>query len=301
MTTHTDVRTLIPEDQEQLVLFLMRHVPTSLSLLSNVEKFGVQSEQEESLHAHYIGVFDDGLLQGILSLGIDDLVMVQCPQSHHLDHLMAAWRDWFDGGARGCIGPKLQIDYLCGLMNLNAEHVGINNTETVYGVETASLKGMHDAHEYSCRLAQAEDMPLLCAWYHTFLLELLPLKDNEALRQKIYDDRCLRLKNQQLFLFTDAAGVSIGMIEVVVLACERVQVGALFLPPDLRGKNIGMKLLQCLGIWLREHNVKHIYFLAAPSFEKLTRQACELGFEEMGHISIVLFREAISPTKEQVA
>lgn len=301
MTTHIDVRTLIPEDQEQLFFFLSQHEPTSLALLSNIEKFGIQSEQAEISQAHYIGVFDDGHLQGVLSLGIDDLVMVQCPQSHYLDYLIEAWRDWFDGGARGCIGPKLQIDDLCRLINLNAEHVGINNTETVYGIEAASLVFTHDVDEYSCRLAQAEDMPLLCAWYHSFLLELLPLKDNESLRQKIYNDRWMRLKNQQLFLFTDTAGVSIGMIEVVVLAREIVQVGTLFLPPDLRGKNLGIKLLHCLGLWLRDHDVTRIYFLAAPPLEKLTQQACALGFEEMGHISVVLFREAISPPKEQIS
>ncbi len=296
MTTFgPDVRTLEAADAPLLDAFLCRHVPTSLALLANLRAGGIVCE-ERPQQAHYIALADRHGIHGVLALGTDDLVFIQCPEIGRIPFLVQAWKAWFAGGALGLAGPRDQIDKVIGLLGGEALPFRFSNTEQVFAAPTAQVVLPSRAGDaLSCRLATESEFPLLCAWQLSFLMETMRHEDTEALRAHLHQDMLGRFQQHRLFVLCDGNNQPLATAQAVLAVRETVQIGGVYVPPESRNRGYGRALVALLAGWLAQRDVTRMVFFSNRQTATFSTMAEALGFRSAGAFGLALFNQPVSP------
>ena len=288
------VRTLGAADAPALEDFLHRHASTSLAMLSNLRTNGIVCDGYPG-QAHYLAIDDRHGIQGVLALGTDDMVQVQCPNPDHLKRLVEAWSKWFSGGAKGLCGPRAQIDRLIGLLGGEALPFHLNNTEQVLSLRTAETIRPPVTAMLACRPATEAEFPLLCAWQLSLLIETMHQADSETLRQQVLSDMSAGFSAGQLFVLCDTQGQPLAMARIVLAAGDVVQIGGGYVPPEFRGRYMGRTMLAELAFWLRQRNINMLVLMTNRRSVALNQAAQAVGFRPDGDFGLVIFGSPVSP------
>lgn len=299
------VRSLGEEDAPRLDAYLCHHISTSLAMLSNLRRGGLVCDGLP-FQAHYLAAVDRHGIHGTLSLGSDDLVLLQCPRvTDALPLLLTAWGEWFDGGARALAGPVDQVEAALALLKRpqdtrppdDALPIRLRNIERVYGVSPERVILPPEAEAFSCRLAAEDEFAELCAWRLSFLMDVAKLQDSEALRQRVHRDMLDAFERGELYVLSDAHLSPVAMATAVLSVQEAVQIGGFYVPPDLRRRGYFRILMAQLAVWLGRRGVSVVSFLSSGALDGINRAAETLGYLHKGDFELVLFDRPISPSK----
>lgn len=298
MATGPRIRTLAAEDLPALREFLMLHPDSSMHMLANLRAGGIVCKGEAQ-QAHYIGAFERSRLVGVLALCTNDMVLVQCPEPEHLAQLTTAWRDWFDGGAMGLIGPRAQVEQLAALLGGERLPFRLNNTEQMLTLPCKDVI-MPQPVSGEVRWSSPDDLEKLYGWRTACLHEVLGLALSEALVEQVRADvdgetaarhLAVLVEGEQLTACAQIAHEQDGLIKL----------GLVYVPPEHRRRGLAKQVLAGLMQIAAARGVQHASLYTTRRHVALNQAATSVGFKPYGDFGVILFSEPVKPPKRTSA
>lgn len=293
-----ELRTLEAADQPGFEAFLLQHAEGSLPILANLQHGGVEC-RGQPLQAHYIGHFRKGRLTGVLALGTNDLVYLQCPLAEELTLLVGAWRDWFDGGCHGLVGPRAQVEQVTALLGGEALPFRLNNTEQIYSRDLMQpLPTLPE--DQRTRPVETADLERLYGWRTAFLHETLGLPLSEHLVEQVRADLDAQVSAGHLLVHTHGE-VPVAMGLIMVELSGITQYGGIYVPPELRQRGYASWLLAGMNHLTQARGNRIAQLLSTRRHVGLNMAAQANGFKLYGDFGIILFDEPVSPPATRAA
>lgn len=154
------IRPLSDDDKPQLVKFLRERIDTSMFMLSNLDRASV-IYRHQPYHGVYLGALDqDGQINGVLVQYWNKMLMMQAPDLHVLNHLLADCADHFDQPVAGFLGDDRQILHAIAHFKLSDDAFAINRPEARFGLELEQLKPLPE--RANLHFAHASNMDQCC-------------------------------------------------------------------------------------------------------------------------------------------
>ena len=297
MTMGPDIRTLEARDRPALEGFLQRHAEGAMPLLAQLQRGGIVCEGLPN-QAHYLGAFDRGLLTGVLALCSNDLVMLQCPLPDVLTRLIAVWKDWFEGGCIGLIGPRAQVEQAAGLLGGEALPFRLNNTEQILTRDLQDPLPLLLSSQL-VRPAMMDELEPLYGWRTAFFHETLSLPLTQELVEQARADLDAQAATGRLALLTHN-NVTVGMGLIMTELAGVAQLGGLYVPPDLRQRGYGKALLAGLLHVAADRGNRKAMVMTTKRHVAINSAATANGFKPYGDFGIILFDQPVSPPKIQL-
>jgi GNAT superfamily N-acetyltransferase len=287
-----DIRTLTEADRPALEGFLQQRAESSLALLGNLTRGGVVCTGQP-WQAHYLGLYRHNALVGVLALGTNELVYLQCPLTEDLTLLVQAWREWYEGSCRGLIGPRAQVEHVAGLLGGESLPFRLNNTEQIYSRDLMQPLPAQPEDQQT-RPATSADLERLYGWRTAFLHEILNLPLSEQLVEQVRADLDAQASHGHVVLHSHG-GVPVAMGLVMVELAGIAQFGGLYVPPEFRLRGYGSWLLAGLCQLAQGRGNRTAQLLSTRRHVGINQAALLSGFKLYGDFGIILFDEPVTP------
>lgn len=290
-------RTLVADDLAALTEFLLLYPDSSTHLLTNLRLGGIVCK-EEIYQAHYIGVFERSRLKGVLALGTNDMVLVQCPDINHLTELVRCWREWFDGGAMGLIGPRPQVEHLAGLLGGDKLPFRLNNTEQMLSLTCSQV--VVPPVMGKVRWSIPDDLEKLYGWRTACLNEVMGLPLTPALVEQVRADVDGETAARHLAVLLDGDQLA-ACAQIAHEQDGTIKQGLVYVPPERRGQGLAKQVLAGLMQLAAARDVQRAVLFTTRRHVAVTRAALAVGFKLYGDFGIILFDEPVKPPKLKAA
>lgn len=292
MSLSPRTRLLDVDDLPALREFLLAHPYKTMHLLADVAAGGIICHGEER-QAHYIGAFERSRLCGVMALGTNDLVLVHCPDPSQLDELIEVWRDWFDGGAMGFVGPRNQLDQIIATLGPERLNVRLNTSEQVFGLDCARLLPA-PAPRGLVRWALPDDLETLYGWRMACLNEIFNFPLEEYLFEQIRADVDGEMSARHLAVLQIGDQLA-GFAQISAEQDNIIKVGLVYISPEWRTQHLTHELLAGLVARSAERGVTHVALFTAPRYLPLIHAATACGFSAADDFGILLLNTPIRP------
>lgn len=292
------IRTLNADDLPVLTEFLLQHGDSSMHMLANVRLGGIICKGE-AFQAHYIAAFERSRLRGVIALGSNDMVLVQCPDPTHLTELVRSWREWFDGGAMGLIGPRAQVEHMALLLGGERLPFRLNNTEQMLSLDCAEVV-MPERMIGEVRWSKPDDLEKLYGWRTACLHEALRLPLSEALVEQVRADVDGETAARHLAVLLDGDQ----LVACAQIAHEQdglIKQGLVYVPPERRGQGLAKQMLAGLMQLSAARGVRRAVLFITRRHIEISRAALSVGFKPYGDFGVILFDEPVKPPKIKTA
>ncbi len=297
MPASLKIRTLTADDLPALTEFLLLYPDSSMHMLTNIRLGGIVCK-EEAYQAHYIGAFERSRLKGVLALGTNDMVLVQCPDTNHLTELVRSWREWFDGGAMGLIGPRPQVEFLAGLLGGEKLPFRLNNTEQMLSMNCDQV--IMPAQMGVVRWSHQDDLEKLYGWRTACLNEVLGMPLTPALVEQVRADVDGETAARHLAVLLDGDQLA-ACAQIAHEQDGTIKQGLIYVPPERRKKGLARQMLAGLVHLAAQRGVKRAVLFTTRRHVEVTRAAFAVGFKLYGDFGIILFDEPVKPPKLKAA
>lgn len=287
----SEVRTLDPADAEALEAFLQQHIAQAHPLLAQLADGGLDNRQGP-LQAHYLAAFEKKKIKGLLALCNSGYVMPLCPDTALLNELVDRWAEWFKGDTLGLIGPREQIDVL--LARLGGEELPFrfNNTEQILALGPDNFSAPLTPSPYPIRYAEMEDAEHLYGLRTALLHEVAGLPLTPELVEQVRADVDADIATGSLFMM-EGPDRPVGLGQILDRQRGLLQIGGIYLLPELRNRGLGRALLAGLCHFLKQET---LILFTTKRHIALNRAALRLGFHFAGEQSLILFNEPVVPS-----
>lgn len=297
-TTNQRIRTLTAEDLPALTEFLLLYPDSSMHMLAELRAGGIVCTGEPH-QAHYLGAFVRSRLKGVLALGSNDMVMVQCPDLLQLDQLMRCWRDWYDGGAMGLIGPRAQVEHIAAQLGGDKLPFRLNNTEQMLSIACAEAT-LPQPMAGLVRWSKEDDLEKLYGWRMACLNEVLrmPLLTEvvEQIRADVDGETAAR--HLAVLVIGDQL---VGCAQIASEQDGIIKLGLVYIPPERRGQGLAKQLLGGMMQIAAERGVKRAVLFTTKQHVAMVRAAMAVGFKPYGDFGVILFDAPVKPPRSKAA
>lgn len=287
----TDVRTLGPQDREQLEAFLEARPATTMFMRTNLRIADIASRPESRHEAAYAGAFSSGELVGAASQNWKGIVLVAGESG-----ITEAAREVVSAAGLdiiGLSGPLEAVDRARDGLGLAERATSLDTPEHLYSLRLDELEVPELLHrkDVECRMPRSEEFELLCKWsldYHLWLGG----DENDAgakgipqrLRQKIRHGQCRVLE-------VDGEPVSYTGFNAALPG--QVQVGGVWTPPEHRDHGYARSVVAGHLLDARGAGVERAILFTAEDNLPAQRAYEALGFERTGEYGLVFFEEPV--------
>lgn len=275
------IRKAGPEDATALGAFLLEHVESSMFLLGNLDAYGTDNTDHPHGTTFFLQETGDGII-GVFGATNGGLLMCQIPRLTALEaqtyaHLLKGYT------LRGMTGASEQVTLILDALPLVGAVWQVNHDEPLYALDLAKL----DAPDVILRAPQDADRDTLAAWFDAYMTETRTHPGGDAAQHRaasaIGSDRVrLLVEDGQITAMTGLNAVARGV----------VQIGGIFVPPELRGQRRAGRVIAAHLVELRASGFHRAVLFANSD---AAAQAYErIGFERIGSYRVALLQDPIT-------
>lgn len=272
-------------DLAELRGFLERHVETSMFLLGNLEAHGLEGSSHPHATRYFLWCDPDGALEGVFGATRSGFLMCQMPAI--TDAASRAFVAELQGtGVLGITGAEAQVEAVLKALPIPVAAWQYNDTQPLYGMACADLPDLTP----EIRHASEADRPLLERWFTALEMDTGLASEEAAARDG--KDRAGAAIGSDRFVFLLENGQPVAMSSINAKAGDAVQVGGVYVPPELRGKGRGGRVVAHHLTAARSRGTRRaILFAASPSAARVYER---IGFERVGDYRVAVLNDAVT-------
>ena len=279
-------------DAKKLEHFLSGHIETSMFLLSNMRRSGLEYKDKE-YHGNYLGHVDEaGNFTGVLAHYWNGIIIVQTSDDFSLGKLITVFCDGETRPVAGVLGADGQAKTVIKRLGLSGEAFATNRSEGLYALDLDRLSLPLDFDYSRSKLVEAKrlDRVVLKRWIKAYEIETLGSEDDGALEKHVQN------RVERIFGDTDCwallnDGSPVSLCGFNARLPEIVQIGPVYTPPEYRNRGFARVLVGLTLQKVKEQGVrKAILFTDNPA---ATKAYLAIGFEKIGSYRIALLKQPI--------
>ncbi|MFS8180241.1 GNAT family N-acetyltransferase [Pseudovibrio denitrificans] len=291
------IEKLSNEHKEATWQFLMKHAYSSMFLLNNIDKTGL-NYTGELYSGEYWAAFDDkGEVKGVIAHFWNGNLMVQAPEQDALAALTTYFLKHANRPIAGMVGDGEQTLYVLDQLGLPNEAYITNRSEGLYqlALEDLQLPDKALAEHFKLIPTSAADTQLLFDWLKAYELEAFGGEPSEEHDEHIRN-RVSQMQEGDFawVLLNDGEPVSLSGFNATLP--EIVQVGPVWTPPEHRNNGYARITVALTLTAARASGAqKSVLFTDHPAAAKAYEA---IGFKENGSFHIALLKDAVEMSKE---
>jgi len=284
-----EIRVVEAADAPRVVEFLLRHLDSSIILLSNIEKAGVV-DRGEPLQATYAARFDpQGAVTALAGHMWNGNIVLQGDAGLEQATLLASQRS--GRAVQGILGPWASVcraRQALGLADTRARH---DERELLFALDLGELvvPELLSAPGVELRVpSERETETWVAAWRVEYCVESLGSPRTPELEQSSREGmKAWRDRGMLWVLLVDGEGVA--MTAFNSTARGVVQVGNVYTPPPLRSRGYARAAVAASLVDARAAGAKRSTLFTAESHVAARRAYAALGYRPVGDYGLVLF------------
>lgn len=284
------IRRLVNSDQNEVETFLSQHIETSMFILSNIRKKGLDYHGGD-FEGEYFGAFDTDGLKGLIVHSWNNIIMVQAPQPDVLSDLYQALITNMTRPFAGILGHVEQGQYILDKIQLDADQFATNHVEDLYKLDLSALKipKITDA-KVQMVVLEHRHFDLAVAWMKAYDIEALGAQDNDRLMEKSITSVKQRIEIKNTWVL-EVDGVLVSLSGFNAELDDIVQIGPVWTPPEHRSKSYARALVALTLEHARTQGVKNAILFTSSKPARKAYQA--IGFEHSGQFQLSLLKNPI--------
>ena len=278
------IRLAEAKDVPALAAFLEARIETSMFLLSNLERLGI----DDTTHPHGTRFFlretGDGIT-GVFGATNAGFLMCQLPgltvtEAQTYAHLLKGYT------LQGMTGVADQAGLILSALQVPQSAWLINHDEPLYRL---SLHGF-DAPGVVTRIAEDGDVPLLARWFTDYMVATGTRSAEDAPAEAML--RAEQAVGSERVRLLVEGGTPVAMAGINAQAGDAVQVGGVFVPPELRGQGLGGRVVAgLLADKAAKSAMTAILFANSPAAARTYER---IGFERIGDYRVAVLAKALT-------
>ncbi len=286
------IERLSNQHKQDACQFLMNHPYSSMFLLSNIEKAGLEFTGEP-FSGEYWGAFDEaGELTGILAQFWNGNLMTQAPDPIALEALTSHLLQTVERPVACLVGDSEQASYVLSKLGLPADAYNTNRSEGLYQLVLDDLQLPANAPSDQFKLigSSEADSSLLFDWLKAYELEAFSSEPSEKHDAHILNRVAQMQKHDSswVLLHRDQP-VSLSGFNATLP--EIVQVGPVWTPPEHRNNGYARVIVALTLQAAQQRGVqKSVLFTDNPAAAKAYEA---IGFKQNGSFHLALLKEPI--------
>lgn len=287
-----DARLLGTEDAALLEAFLRQHSDSSMFLLSNLRRAGLE-DHGEPYQASYAGSFDGGQLQGVVAHCWNGFLLLQAPEGLELAlrSVLAHTKPQRGRKIAAFIGPTSQVQQARKTLGLSAAATRPSDSEWLYGLDLAELRPPEALRtgflEYRPPLPR--EHALLCEWRMAYEVESLGAEPGAELREAAQQHVTDQIEEGRIWVAV-TRGTPVSMAAFNATLPDLVQLGGTYTPHVQRGRGFAQVAVAGALLAARERGVRRaVLFTSNPS---AVRTYERVGFRRVGEYAVQILLNA---------
>jgi len=283
------------KDKERALTFLRGRVQSSMFLLGNIEKQGLEYTGEMFSGDYWAAISDTSQILGILAYFWNDIVCVQEPDRQALDKLILYFQETVHEPVAGLVGDGDQIAQVLNTIQIPDHLFDISRREALYQLQLESLKEPipHAGQILKMVPTSQVEAQLLFDWLKAYEFEALGKQGSTT-----HDEHINR--RVEMMQTSETSWVLLDNGSPVSLSCfnsplpEIVQVGPVWTPPQLRGKGYARSLVAKTLQQARAKGVSQSVLFTDNTAAAKAYEA--IGYQQTGSYHLALLKEPQSLT-----
>jgi len=271
-------------DTMAMAAFLEAHIETSMFLLGNLELFGTDNTTHPYGTAFFLRETGDGIT-GIFGCTNAGFLMCQLPglsrtEAQTYAHLLKGYT------LRGMTGAAEQVATILGALPVAEDAWAMDADEPLFSHDLANLPGA----DADLRRPVEADCAVLEAWMRAYLTETGTGAGRDVDQEaQARADRAIAEDHTRILFEGDAP---VAMTALNARAGGAVQIGGVYVPPDLRGAG---RAGQAVAAHLRElaqAGVTRAILFAAS--DAAASAYTKIGFQRIGTYKVAMLKEPMT-------
>ncbi len=282
------VRRLGEADTGNVEQFLQQTPTTTMFLRSNLRAAGMTDRPTERFEGAYVGVFERGMLTGVVGHFWNGMLLMQSSGSVARAARFAVETTGLS--ITGMSGEFAQVERLAAELGLAGAARQLDAREVLYELPLADLvvPTLLARDDVTCRPPRLDELEVVCAWRRDYQAESLndttsPVED--SMRRSI-EDGSMRV--------LEVDGELVAMTAFNAALPDMVQVGGVWTPPALRGRGFARAVVAGHLRDARDGGVQTAILFTAQNNEPAQRAYAALGFRKVGDYGLLLFGSPVT-------
>ena len=274
------IRKATQADAAAIEAFLAPHAETSMFLRGNLAAQGVG--QTDHPHSTDFYLWEECDVAGVFGLTQGGNLMAQAPGVPA--EAFAGFASAIDGAnVVGMTGPPDMVRAVLEACGLTEAPCGVNACEPLCALDLALLT---DPRADLQAVSEA-DLPIFADWSRAYMLETGLSATEEAAQEAAERRARMAVGGPARFLRENGAPVAMAALNARV--GEMVQVGGVYVPPELRGRGLGGRVTAALLAEARATGARRAILFAAS--EAAARVYEAIGFRLIGSYAVAQFAQ----------
>ena len=291
----TEVRALRPGDEAALEAFLLRHLETSVFLLSNLRAAGFE-DRGETLQGRYAAVLDGWRhrRRGRVTSGTAWCCSRRRPPAiAQIPALLEACLTTVGRRVEGFLGPWDQVEAARRAYDAGGRGLQFHQRDVLQSLDLADLAVPAPLAEgrYLCRPAEETDLRFLTGWRADYCLETIASEPGPALRAQSAREIRQRWEAGALWVLEDRDR-PVAMAAYNATLDDLVQIGGVFTPAEQRGRGYGRAVVAGALLAARAAGKARAVLFTADSNYPAQQAYAALGFRTVGDYGMALYQGA---------
>jgi len=275
------IRKAGPKDTAALGAFLEAHIDSSMFLLGNLDAYGTDNTDHPYGTTFFLQETGDGII-GVFGATNGGLLMCQIPRLTALEaqtysHLLKGYT------LRGMTGATEQVALILNALPLTGAVWQINHDEPLCALDLAALA----APDATLRAPADHDRDTLTGWFDAYMTETRTHPGGDAAQHRaataITSGRVrLLVEHGQITAMTGLNSATRGV----------VQIGGVFVPPELRGQGRAGRVIAAHLAELREQGAQRAILFANSNHA--ARAYARIGFAQIGQYRVALLQAPLT-------
>lgn len=277
--------------------FLAHHLHSSLFICSNLQRTGVL--YDGSMYTgEYVGLIsdDEKTVYGILVHYWNGMLLMQCPESEHLQWLCEYFANYCERPVAGVIGSAEQANICIVSLGLSDATFSVRRDEALMSMSLDALEPRYCQLPENQRLAHPRPMhaELLKGWLTAYELEAFAASADDKFHARIDERVQLYLDGQDGWLLIEDE-TPIAFAGLNARAEGIVQVGPVWTPPALRSRGYARHLVANMLRGVADEGYSHaVLFTDSAAAHRAYRA---IGFADTGKFALAFLDKPVGLLK----
>ncbi len=273
------------EDAAAIDAFLVPYTETSMFLRGNIFAHGIGWSEDR--HSTRVWIWEDAGIHAVFGLTKGGYLMIQMPEI--LPRALASFANAVVGetvigmtGATDQVGPALAA------LNLQDRKYTLLRVEPLYRLSLADLP----VNVEQSRPVLQSDIPVLEEWFADYLIDIGTVPSRAEAEKQAATRAANAPGSTVQMLIQDGATVAMASLHAQVDGT--VQVGGVYVPPELRNRGLGRKVVTALLSNAMANGAQEAILFAAS--ETAAHVYETIGFHKIGTYKLAILTNPVEIT-----
>ncbi|MEM6496125.1 MAG: GNAT family N-acetyltransferase [Pseudomonadota bacterium] len=286
------IRKLNNDDRAEMEAFLAKHAESSMFLLSNSRRSGFAYDDKPFHADYYAAITQHGAINGVLAHCWNGNIILQAPEPDALKDIIDVLRSEATRTVAGLLGPGSQATPAITMLGLDDAAYNINVNDGLFAVDLNKMvhpAGLADPELKIVRAADCEPA-LIGRWLKGFEVEALGKDDDEALDNAIAS-RTANLEKWPDLWVMELSETPVAMSGFSARLTDMVQVGAVWTPPEFRGRHYARTIVAATLQRAKAEGVERAVLFANNAAAIRSYEA--IGFQRIDNYQIAMLKRPV--------